>query len=326
MRLRTAVAVAVALLCGAVPCSSQCTSTFESRRCAVQRLAGTHASGAVAVTVAPSGSTAATAVLAQPAGAAVSLDGRVFFADAAANVVYAVNTSSGRIAVAVGSGAGVAGFADGDSNSALLSQPAGLALSADGTTLYVCDKGNNRIRALYLGSGAWRAAPRPCVCNVAFGAANHSCVCVCPLALCAAAGMLATVAGSGSATPASTAVEAEGAGLAVAVTSPAAVAVGSGLAASLVFFVDSSALVRVLNRGTGQVYVLCGTAWAVDSGAVDGLCGAATFSRSLTAVAFDDRRVFVADRGYSRIRVIAMEPYAGPYGEIHCRRRGGGYC
>jgi sugar lactone lactonase YvrE len=48
------------------------------------------------------------------------------------------------------------GFADGNSHTSQFRAPSGLALSSDEKTLYVCDWGNNRIRAIDTASGDTR--------------------------------------------------------------------------------------------------------------------------------------------------------------------------
>src|SRR5580658_10067422 len=52
--------------------------------------------------------------------------------------------------VALVAGEGVAGFRDGSFTSALFNKPLGLAVSTDGTRLFVADSGNNRIRVVHL--------------------------------------------------------------------------------------------------------------------------------------------------------------------------------
>ena len=62
---------------------------------------------------------------------------------------WAVRPLSANIALVAG-GEGRPGFKDGSFTSALFNRPLGLAVSEDGTRLYVADSGNNRIRVIHL--------------------------------------------------------------------------------------------------------------------------------------------------------------------------------
>jgi DNA-binding beta-propeller fold protein YncE len=83
-------------------------------------------------------------VLADEAG------GRLFIADSGNNRVL-VASPGGTLQSAIGSGA--AGRADGLASEAQFNQPQGLALSADGGTLYVADTRNHLIRSVDLAAG-----------------------------------------------------------------------------------------------------------------------------------------------------------------------------
>src|SRR5580693_5257107 len=52
--------------------------------------------------------------------------------------------------IALVAGEGIPGFRDGSFTSALFNKPLGLAISTDGTRLFVADSGNNRIRIVHL--------------------------------------------------------------------------------------------------------------------------------------------------------------------------------
>jgi sugar lactone lactonase YvrE/thiol-disulfide isomerase/thioredoxin len=82
--------------------------------------------------------------LADPAG------GRLFIADAGHNRILIADLQ-GRLQRAIGSGK--EGFADGGPAEAAFRQPQGLALSGDGTTLYVADTRNHAVRAVALSTG-----------------------------------------------------------------------------------------------------------------------------------------------------------------------------
>ena len=85
------------------------------------------------------------AILADDAG------GRLFIADSGNNRIL-ISDLGGQLQRAIGSG--VQGAMDGTATEAQFSQPQGLALSADGGTLYVADTRNHKIRAVDLPTGA----------------------------------------------------------------------------------------------------------------------------------------------------------------------------
>jgi len=71
--------------------------------------------------------------------------GVLYIADAGHNRIL-VSRLNGELVQAIGDG--VSGFADGDANEARFSQPQGLAVSADGKTLFVADTRNHALRAV----------------------------------------------------------------------------------------------------------------------------------------------------------------------------------
>jgi DNA-binding beta-propeller fold protein YncE len=83
-------------------------------------------------------------VLADPAG------GRLFIADSDNNRIL-ISDMNGALQKAIGSG--TTGLKDGPSSQAEFNQPQGLALSADGNTLYVADTRNHALRAVDLATG-----------------------------------------------------------------------------------------------------------------------------------------------------------------------------
>ncbi len=84
-------------------------------------------------------------VLADPAG------GRLFIADSGHHRILQASLT-GELQRQIG--AGGEGLVDGPAGSAEFDDPQGLALSADGATLYVADTGNHAIRAVTLATGA----------------------------------------------------------------------------------------------------------------------------------------------------------------------------
>ena len=76
----------------------------------------------------------------------------IYTADALRNEIEAFKPGSYTIAVLAGNG--TAGYADGAGTAAEFSYPHGLAISPDGTTLYVADTNNEVIRAVTIATGA----------------------------------------------------------------------------------------------------------------------------------------------------------------------------
>ncbi len=119
-----------------------------------------YATSRIIVTVAGNGAAGYTgdrgiavqAELQRPGGVAVDSAGRVYIADTGNNVVRTVDPITGSIATMAGTG--VAGFAgDGSiAGSAMLNQPAAIAVDAAGD-VYVADSGNARVRKIYAASG-----------------------------------------------------------------------------------------------------------------------------------------------------------------------------
>lgn len=88
----------------------------------------------------------------RPTGVAISPDGSTLYvADGSNNRIRRVNVTTGATALVAGSGA--AGFVNGVGEAARFKGPYGIAVSADGATLYVADKGNHAIRAIELSTG-----------------------------------------------------------------------------------------------------------------------------------------------------------------------------
>jgi len=97
------------------------------------------------------GGPALAAALNFPAGIDIAA-GRLFIADAGNQRIRAVDLTTGIIETVAGTG--TAGFTGdgGSSLSASLSDPRDVSATADGLTLYVADRGNDRIRLVSLGS------------------------------------------------------------------------------------------------------------------------------------------------------------------------------
>lgn len=108
---------------------------------ALEVVAGTGVEGSDA-----DGTPALEARLARPSGIAVDSDGTLYFSELTGNQVRTIDEIGTLRTVA---GNGNAGYSEGQpATNAMLDGPAGLAL--DGTTLYIADERNHRVRALEL--------------------------------------------------------------------------------------------------------------------------------------------------------------------------------
>jgi sugar lactone lactonase YvrE len=116
--------------------------------------------GSSAVTQTPVAATSAR--MTSPAG--LALDGNtLYIADRDHHMVYSMDLLTKQIVAFAGDGVPAFGGDDGDALFAHLSSPHDLVLSADGTTLYISDSSNNRVRSVnltshiirtYMGSGS----------------------------------------------------------------------------------------------------------------------------------------------------------------------------
>ena len=76
---------------------------------------------------------------------------RLFVADSGHHRIVVADGETGEVTAAYGSG--ISGFRDGDSSAARFDAPQGIALSADGATLYVADTNNHAVRTISLDTG-----------------------------------------------------------------------------------------------------------------------------------------------------------------------------
>ena len=97
--------------------------------------------------------TGTAASFAGPTGVSVTREGTtVFVADTFNNRIRAVTLTTRAVRTLAGSGS--IAFADGTGASASFARPFGLSVSPDGTTVFVADTFNNRIRAVTVVTGA----------------------------------------------------------------------------------------------------------------------------------------------------------------------------
>jgi DNA-binding beta-propeller fold protein YncE len=230
-----------------------------------------------------------------PRDVASSGDGRVFVADQLAHAIRVIE--NGVVSTFAG-GKGV-GYRDGPAAEAMFYGPAGIALGPDGA-LYVADAENHRIRKIYqgmvttvAGSGIPGHIDGPAL-SAAFEHpvdvdvdvhGNIYSVDLCNYAIrkINTRGEVSTLVGS----------DAD-----LSIERARYVAVGPS---GTVYFTDGERnLVRKINP-QGQVSVLAGVAF---SGMVDGATGSSRFYEPSGIAVDEQERVFVADTGNRRIRMI----------------------
>jgi sugar lactone lactonase YvrE len=85
-----------------------------------------------------------------PLGVAVDSTGRVYVADAGANVIRRIDTDPSQTTITLAGSPGDSGSTDGVAEEARFSRPSGIAIDASNSTLYVADSANHRIRAIDL--------------------------------------------------------------------------------------------------------------------------------------------------------------------------------
>lgn len=94
---------------------------------------------------------AALARFDDPRGLALAAGGILYIADTDNNQIRVLNLNTQTVSTVAGSGQ--EGLTDGSLAAARFDDPMGLALSPDGTVLYVADTGNNAIRAINFAAG-----------------------------------------------------------------------------------------------------------------------------------------------------------------------------
>ena len=251
----------------------------------------------------------------RPKAVAISPDGTIgFVADMQNNRIRQIVIATGVVTTLAGSGTGQ--FADGTGTAASFSSPTNVAVSPDGTLLFVGDRENHRIRRIVIatgvvttlaGSGTGQFADgtgnaasfnRPVGVAVSpdgtllfvGGMANH-----CIRQLTISAGVVTTLAGSG------TSQFADGTGTAASFGHPHIVAIFPD---GTLLFVADAANNRICQVviATGVVTTIAGSG---TSASADGTGTAASFSMlSGVAVSADGTFLLVGGHNNYRIRMV----------------------
>lgn len=264
---------------------------------------------------------AALARFNDPRGLALAPGGILYIADTDNDEIRKLDLNSQTVTTVAGSTQ--PGFADGSLAAARFNNPMGLALSPDGTTLYVADTHNNAIRAINFTTGTvttiaggtvgeqdgvGRAAQFDFPVGLALSADgkllyisdydNHT---IRQLTL--ATGAVTTIAGSPGVCG-----HRDGFGTAALLCSPALLATDG----RTLFWGDSTAgLVRAMDLGTGQVYTMAGAPGILhmadgDYTEVPGaLTGPVRYNVTFgIAVAPDDSFLLFADKTANVLRMV----------------------
>ena len=213
-------------------------------------------------------------------GIAMDSNGNMYVADTSNNAIRRVS-ADGQVSTVAGVVGKGAGNVDGNGATAQFNGPSGIAVSADGATLFVTDTGNNEIRR---------------IANVGptMDAANWS---------------VTTIAGS------ATAGKTDGAGNLASFNAPFGIAISPG---GLLYVTEKAGnrVRRVMYRGSDasvntnwQVSTLAGdnTAVAGAAGSTDATGAAARFSSPLGIAIDRAGNVLVADSGNNRVRSITVD-------------------
>ncbi|KAL1529166.1 hypothetical protein AB1Y20_000125 [Prymnesium parvum] len=275
--------------------------------------------------------TGAAASFSSPAGLALSADyATLFVAEYGNHRIRQIAISTGVVTTVAGSGSPA--FADGTGVAASFAHPQGLIVSPDGTTLFVADVDNSRVRQLVISSGVVTtlagSGSQAFADGTGAAASFHSPhdVAVSPdgtnlyvadhdncriRQITISSGVVTTLAGSGSA------ATADGTGAAASFNFPIGLAV---LSDGTTLFVAEHAghRIRQIATGTGVVTTLAGSGTASYD---DGTGAAASFNfPRFLALSPDDSTLYVSQTwgDWANVRQIdvssvSVRQHSGPY-------------
>lgn len=222
------------------------------------------------------------------------------------NSIRKVVIASGLVTTLAGSAAGTAGAADGAGAAASFNGPSGIAITPDGTTLYVADSQNSSIRKIVIASGAVTTLATSATLGNPSGMvidstgtnlylADYSANLIDKIAIPTGAvtiGAVTTLAGS-----AAHFGTADGTGAAASFFTPTGITmIGSNL--YVTDFADD--IVRKVTLG-GVVTTVAGSAGT--AGSTDGAGSAARFANPV-GISTDGTNLFVADAVNRTLRMI----------------------
>jgi DNA-binding beta-propeller fold protein YncE len=188
----------------------------------------------------------------------------IFVADSGNNCIREISEDAGYVSTIAGTS--TAGFQDG--YSPLFDAPQGVAVSPDGSLLYIADMGNSRIRKLNIQSG-----------------------------------FVTTLAGNGIGAFSGGIGYRDGKGTSALFSYPSHVAITPD--GSILYAADNGKMVRSIITSSGQTSTITGSA---GTGFQDGAAATAKFGQIMAVcVSPDGKTVFVADWGNGAVRAVNLQ-------------------
>ena len=255
---------------------------------------------------------ALTAQFNNPRGIARAADGRLFVADTANHRIRVISADGATVSTYAGDG--VSAFADGSTSTARFSQPRGVAVAADGR-LFVADTANHRIRVISADGATVSTYAGDDAADFADGSTTTARFAT-PRGVALAADGRLFVADSSN--DRIRVISADGATVSTYAGSGFGFANGSTSTARFIepqgVAVAADGRVFVADTGNRRIRVISADGATVSTYAGDGVQNfadgsttTAQFDNPSDVVVASDGRVFVADTGNRRIRVISAD-------------------
>ena len=255
---------------------------------------------------------ALTAQFSTPSAIARAADGRLFVADTANHRIRVISADGATVSTYAGDG--VSAFADGSTSTARFSQPRGVAVAADGR-LFVADTANHRIRVISADGATVSTYAGDDAADFADGSTTTARFAT-PRGVALAADGRLFVADSSN--DRIRVISADGATVSTYAGSGFGFANGSTSTARFIepqgVAVAADGRVFVADTGNRRIRVISADGATVSTYAGDGVQNfadgsttTAQFDNPSDVVVASDGRVFVADTGNRRIRVISAD-------------------